>query len=100
MKLSDLVPWLQGGNGVRGIPLTDVDKCPRGLLINITDMDDKQALKVALSNMPIFADLTVVKIGIPKPAPVKPVKKPKPKKTIAEATVKKVNKKAGKKSGK
>jgi hypothetical protein len=81
MKLRDLVPWLQGGNGVRGIPETDIDGCPRGLLINITDLDDEQALKKALSLMPTFADLEVVKIGLPKPKPAKPKRKPKPKKT-------------------
>jgi hypothetical protein len=98
MKLNELVPWLQGGNGVKGIPQTDVDKCPRGLLINITDMTDAQALKFALSNMPMFADCTVVKIGIPVPEPIKPKSVPKPKKSIAEATSKKSKK--SKKDGK
>lgn len=94
MKLSQLVPWLQRGNGVKGIPQTDVDNCPRGLLINITDLDDTKALKLAKSLMPTFADCVVVKIGIPKPKPVKPVKQKKPKKTIVEATKKKDKKDA------
>lgn len=96
MKLNELVPWLQSGNGIKGIPETDVDKCPRGMLINITDMDDKQALKFALSHMPTFADLTVVKIGIPKPEPTVPKPKPKSKATIATATSKTKKKKNGK----
>ena len=96
MKLSELVPWLERGDGVRGIPETDVDNCPRGLLINITDVkDDAKMLKMAKGLMPTFADLKVVKIGKPKPEPIKPKPKPKAKKTIAEAT-KKEKKKSGK----
>lgn len=105
MTLEELIPWLQGGNGIRGIPETDVDKCPRGMLINITDMDDKQALKFALGHMPEFANLTVVRIGIPKPEAPKPKAVQKAKRTIAEATektitVKKVVNKMTKKDGK
>lgn len=86
MKLKDLVSWLQCGHGVEGIPKTDVDHCPRGMLINITDMDEEQALKTALQHMPTFGELEVVKIGIPTPKPVEPVVEPEPKKSIAEAT--------------
>lgn len=100
MTLSELIAWLQSGNSVRGIPETDVDKCARGLLINITDMDDKQALKFALGHTPVFDDCIVVKIGIPTPEPIKKKPKPKPKKTIAEATSKTAKKTTKKKKAK
>lgn len=86
MKLIELLYWLEAGHGVRGIPQTDASKCPRGLLINITDLDDVKALKTAKSLMPTYADVTVVKLGDPTPEPIEKVEQPAPPVTIREAT--------------